>query len=236
MPDERRLPVSQRGQGSDQSQKQHQSQQDTDQQLVNKVLKGSREAFNLLVLRHQHRVMALVSRFVHDPQEAEDVCQEAFIKAYQALAKFRGDSAFYTWLYRIAVNTAKNHLLSRSRRPPSVDVDLQDYEEGLIPNLAGVGAGGAGGRGASVGGYPTQRLQESGGPQGWLATDELREAIEQTIANLPEDLRTAFTLREFSGLSYEEITQVMDCPVGTVRSRIFRAREAIDRRVKELLS
>ena len=226
-----------------------QSQQDTDQQLVNKVLKGSRDAFNLLVLRHQHRVMALVSRFVHDPQEAEDVCQEAFIKAYQALAKFRGDSAFYTWLYRIAVNTAKNHLLSRSRRPPAADVDLQDYEEGLIPNLAGVGAGavsggggGSGGAsagttsGGSGGGYPLQRLQESGGPQGWLATDELREAIEQTIADLPEDLRTAFTLREFSGLSYEEITQVMDCPVGTVRSRIFRAREAIDRRVKELLS
>lgn len=187
--------------------------EETDQQLVERVLKGNKNAFNLLVLRYQHRVLALIGRFVHDPQEAEDVCQEAFIKAYRALALFRGDSAFYTWLYRIAVNTAKNYLVSRSRRPPASDVEIGDAE------LSEVGA----------------VLREIGNPENQLASDHLKQAIDAAIEELPEDLRTAFTLREFSGLSYEDITEVMDCPVGTVRSRIFRAREAIDKKIRELL-
>ena len=187
--------------------------QDTDQQLVSRVSQGDRNAFNLLVLRYQHRVAALVSRFVHDPQEAEDVCQEAFIKAYQALSKFRGDSAFYTWLYRIAVNTAKNHLIARGRRPPSDDVEIEDAE---------VSEAGA-------------HLRDTESPEAALNTENLRQVIEQAIEGLPEELRTAFTLREFGGLSYEEITEVMNCPVGTVRSRIFRAREAIDKQIRPLL-
>ncbi len=187
--------------------------EETDQQLVERVLKGNKNAFNLLVLRYQHRVLALIGRFVHDPQEAEDVCQEAFIKAYRALALFRGDSAFYTWLYRIAVNTAKNYLVSRSRRPPASDVEIGDAE------LSEVGA----------------VLREIENPENQLASDHLKQAIDAAIEELPEDLRTAFTLREFSGLSYEDITEVMDCPVGTVRSRIFRAREAIDKKIRELL-
>ncbi len=185
----------------------------TDQQLVDRVLAGDRNAFNLLVLRYQHRVAALVGRFVHDSQEAEDVTQEAFIKAYRALALFRGDSAFYTWLYRIAVNTAKNHLVSRSRRPPASDVNADDAE---VTELGAV-------------------LREIEDPESSLATMKLKQAIDEAIEELPEDLRTAFTLREFSGLSYEDITEVMDCPVGTVRSRIFRAREAIDKKIRELI-
>lgn len=187
--------------------------EDTDQQLVDRVLSGNSSAFNLLVLRYQHRVSALIGRFIHDPHEVEDVCQEAFIKAYRALPLFRGDSAFYTWLYRIAVNTAKNYLVARSRRPPANDVEVDDAE------LSEVG---------SV-------LREIENPESKLATDKLKQAIEAAIEDLPEDLRTAFTLREFSGLSYEDITEVMDCPVGTVRSRIFRAREAIDKKIRDLL-
>lgn len=187
--------------------------EETDQQLVERVLKGDKNAFNLLVLRYQHRVAALVGRFVHDPQEAEDVCQEAFIKAYRALPLFRGDSAFYTWLYRIAVNTAKNYLVSRNRRPPSSDVDINDAE------------------GSDIGAL----LRDIDDPEASLLTEKLKQAINEAIEELPEDLKTAFTLREFSGLSYEDITEVMDCPVGTVRSRIFRAREAIDKRIRELL-
>ena len=185
---------------------------DTDQQLVDRVLGGDKNAFNLLVLRYQHRVAALVGRFVHDSQEAEDVCQEAFIKAYRALSLFRGDSAFYTWLYRIAVNTAKNYLVSRNRRPPSSDLD---YEEAEAVEGSGI-------------------LQEIESPESSLLTAKLEETIHQAIADLPEDLRTAFTLREFAGMSYEDITEVMDCPVGTVRSRIFRAREAIDKKIREI--
>ena len=185
----------------------------TDQQLVDRVLAGDKNAFNLLVLRYQHRVAALISRFIHDPQEVEDVAQEAFIKAYRALPLFRGDSAFYTWLYRIAVNTAKNHLVSRSRRPPATDLEVDEAE---VTELGTV-------------------LREIENPEGSLATAKLKAAIDTAIEELPEDLRTAFTLREFSGLSYEDITEVMDCPVGTVRSRIFRAREAIDKKIKELL-
>ena len=185
----------------------------TDQQLVDRVLAGDKNAFNLLVLRYQHRVAALISRFIHDAQEVEDVAQEAFIKAYRALPLFRGDSAFYTWLYRIAVNTAKNHLVSRSRRPPATDLEVDEAE---VTELGTV-------------------LREIENPEGSLATAKLKAAIDTAIEELPEDLRTAFTLREFSGLSYEDITEVMDCPVGTVRSRIFRAREAIDKKIRELL-
>ena len=187
--------------------------EDTDQQLVERVLGGNKSAFNLLVLRYQHRVSALIGRFIHDHQEAEDVCQEAFIKAYRALPLFRGDSAFYTWLYRIAVNTAKNHLVSRSRRPPASDVDIEDAELSEAGTV----------------------LREIENPESRLATEHLKQVINKAIEDLPEDLRTAFALREFSGLSYEDITEVMDCPVGTVRSRIFRAREAIDKKIRDLL-
>jgi RNA polymerase sigma-70 factor (ECF subfamily) len=190
-----------------------QMSEDTDQQLVDRVLSGNKNAFNLLVLRYQHRVLALVGRFIHDSHEAEDVCQEAFIKAYRALPLFRGDSAFYTWLYRIAVNTAKNYLVSRNRRPPTSDVEVADAEQSEAGSI----------------------LREIENPESKLATANLKLVIEQAIEDLPEDLRTAFTLREFSGLSYEDITEVMDCPVGTVRSRIFRAREAIDKKIKDLL-
>ena len=185
----------------------------TDQQLVDQVMAGNKNAFNLLVMRYQHRVAALIARFVQDPQEVEDVAQETFIKAYRALPLFRGDSAFYTWLYRIAVNTAKNHLVARSRRPPSHDLEIDEVEPTEIGSV----------------------LHEIESPEGSLSTSELKDAIEAAVDSLPEELKTAFTLREFSGLSYEDITEVMDCPVGTVRSRIFRAREAIDRKIKELL-
>ena len=186
---------------------------DTDQQLVDRVLAGNKNAFNFLVVRYQHRVLALIGRFVNDPQEAEDVSQEAFIKAYKALPLFRGDSAFYTWLYRIAVNTAKNYLVSRKRRPPSSDVDVAEAEVSEIGTV----------------------LRQIENPESSLATEKLKQAIDVAIEELPEDLRTAFTLREFSGLSYEDITEVMDCPVGTVRSRIFRAREAIDKKIRDML-
>jgi RNA polymerase sigma-70 factor, ECF subfamily len=186
---------------------------DTDQQLVQRVQAGDKAAFNLLVLKYQHRVLKLVSRFVSDAAEAEDVAQEAFIKAYRALASFRGDSAFYTWLYRIAINTAKNALVSSRRRPVDFDLDLQDPEQ-----------------------YDRHaRLKESDTPEGVLLTEEIREVVEKAMEQLPEDLRTAIVLRELEGLSYEEIAEAMDCPVGTVRSRIFRAREAIDRKLKPLL-
>ena len=185
----------------------------TDQQLVDEVMAGNKNAFNLLVMRYQHRVAALIARFVQDPQEVEDVAQEAFIKAYRALPLFRGDSAFYTWLYRIAVNTAKNYLVARSRRPPAQDLEIDEVE----PTETG-----------SV-------LHEIESPEGSLSTSELKAAVEAAVDSLPEELKTAFILREFSGMSYEDITEVMDCPVGTVRSRIFRAREAIDRKIRELM-
>jgi RNA polymerase sigma-70 factor, ECF subfamily len=186
---------------------------DTDQQLVQRVQAGDKAAFNLLVLKYQHRVLKLVSRFVSDPAEAEDVAQEAFLKAYRALGSFRGDSAFYTWLYRIAINTAKNALVSNRRRPVDFDLDLQDPEQ-----------------------YERHaRLKESDTPEGVLLTEEIRRVVERAMEQLPEDLRTAIVLRELEGLSYEEIAEAMDCPVGTVRSRIFRAREAIDKKLKPLL-
>lgn len=185
--------------------------QETDNQLVERVLKNDTQAFTLLVLRYQHKVLGLIGRFVKDPYEAEDVAQESFLKAYRALSSFRGDSAFYTWLYRIAVNTAKNYLVSKGRRPPSTDVDVDDAQ--LVDD--------------------SSLLRELESPDAAMEKEDLRKVIQQAIEELPEELRTAFSLREFSGLSYEDITQVMDCPVGTVRSRIFRARESIDKRIQE---
>ena len=182
----------------------------TDKQLVLRVQQGDKNAFDLLVIKYQQKIMSLISRYVHDSDEVQDVAQEAFIKAYRALPGFRGDSAFYTWLYRIAINTAKNHLVSRSRRPPGTDVDVEDaqYRESA------------------------DALRDRESPESALFGEELRTTVNDALNALPDDLRTAVTLREFDGLSYEEIAEVMDCPVGTVRSRIFRAREAIDRSVK----
>jgi RNA polymerase sigma-70 factor (ECF subfamily) len=186
---------------------------DSDQQLVERVQAGDKAAFDLLVRKYQHRVLKLVGRFVSDAAEAEDVAQEDFLKAYRALASFRGDSAFYTWLYRIAINTAKNALVSNRRRPVDFDLDLQDPEQ-----------------------YDRHaRLKEGDTPEGVLLTEEIRNVVERAMEQLPEDLRTAIVLRELEGMSYEEIAEAMDCPVGTVRSRIFRAREAIDRKLKPLL-
>ncbi|MDG1818922.1 MAG: RNA polymerase sigma factor RpoE [Porticoccaceae bacterium] len=185
----------------------------TDQQLVVRVQKGDKRAFDLLVLKYQYKVHAIVARFIRDSDEVRDVVQEAFIKAYRALPKFRGDSQFYTWLYRIAVNTAKNYLVARSRRPPSSDVDLDDAEY-----YSG-----------------SEQLKDTGTPENQLFRDQLEEVINQAIIELPEDLRTAVTLREYEGLSYEDIAAVMNCPVGTIRSRIFRGRESIDVRVLELI-
>lgn len=184
---------------------------ETDQQLVVRVQKGDTRAFDLLVLKYQHKIFGLIGRYVRDADEVQDVAQEAFIKAYKALPRFRGDSAFYTWLYRIAINTAKNHLVSRSRRPPGTGVEIQDAEY--------YESGGA--------------LRDIENPETALYGAELKAVVESAIGALPEDLRTAVTLREFDGLSYEDIADIMDCPVGTVRSRIFRAREAIDALVVE---
>jgi len=185
-----------------------------DRQLVARAQKGDKRAFDLLVLKYQHRIMSLVYRYVRDLDEVQDVTQEAFIKAYRALPNFRGDSQFYTWIYRIAINTAKNYLVARNRRPPSLDVDVDDAEH-------------------FDGDF---QLKDIDSPQNILFGEELRHIVERAIAKLPEDLRTAVTLREFDGLSYEDIAVAMDCPVGTVRSRIFRAREAIDKQVKAHLN
>ena len=186
---------------------------ETDQQLVSRVQKGDSRAFDLLVLKYQHRIFGLINRYVRDTDEVQDVAQEAFIKAYKALPGFRGESAFYTWLYRIAINTAKNYLVSRSRRPPGTDIEVADAEY-----LEGGGG-----------------LREIETPENALFGAELKVVVERAIAGLPEDLRTAVTLREFDGLSYEDIADIMDCPVGTVRSRIFRARESIDALVSQQL-
>ena len=187
---------------------------ETDQQLVAKVQKGDSRAFDLLVLKYQHKIFGLISRYVHDADEVQDVAQEAFIKAYRALPRFRGDSAFYTWLYRIAINTAKNHLVSRSRRPPGSDVEVEDAE---------YFDGGA-------------ALRDINSPENAFFEAELKTVVERAIGNLPDDLKTAVTLREFDGLSYEDIAEIMDCPVGTVRSRIFRAREAVDKQITEQMA
>src|SRR5471030_894687 len=189
------------------------SVEDSDLKLVERVQRGERAAFDLLVLRYQHKVLKLIMRYVHDASEAEDIAQEAFVKAYRALQSFRGDSAFYTWLYRIAINTAKNYLVAQGRRPPSSDVDVNEAE-----NFESGGA-----------------LKEISNPENLMLSEELRQIVFRTIEALPEDLRMAITLRELDGLSYEEIATIMDCPVGTVRSRIFRAREAIDNKVQPLI-
>jgi len=186
---------------------------DTDKELVRRVQKGDKRAFDLLFGRYQHKIVNLVGRYLRNPQDVEDVTQEAFIKAFRALPRFRGESAFYTWLYRIAINTAKNHLVARSRRPPGVDVDVEDAEFMDGADL----------------------LKEGESPESALVRDELSVAIDTAIAQLPGDLRSAVTLREFDGLTYEQIAQIMDCPVGTVRSRIFRARESIDQHIAPLL-
>ncbi|MEK7262225.1 MAG: RNA polymerase sigma factor RpoE [Pseudomonadota bacterium] len=189
------------------------SERDIDQKLVVRVQKGDNTAFDLLVRKYQHKVAKLVGRYVRDHAEAEDVTQEAFIKAYRALRGFRGDSAFYTWLYRIAVNTAKNYLESRGRRPVSLDLELEGLE--MLDD--------------------SESLREQATPERQLLTGEIATTIQQVLDLLPADLRTAITLREVEGLSYEEIAEIMDCPIGTVRSRIFRAREAVDKELKPLL-
>ncbi|HVC01550.1 MAG TPA: RNA polymerase sigma factor RpoE [Steroidobacteraceae bacterium] len=185
---------------------------DGDLKLVERVQRGERAAFDLLVLRYQHKVLKLIMRYVHDTTEAEDIAQEAFVKAYRALPSFRGDSAFYTWLYRIAINSAKNALVANKRRPMDYALDLQDPEQYEL----------------------NSRLAESETPEALLLTEEIRDTVNRAIENLPEDLRTAIVLRELEGLSYEDIAQTMDCPVGTVRSRIFRAREAIDKKLRPI--
>lgn len=190
------------------------NQTDIDQLLVERVQAGDKKAFDLLVGKYQHKIIGLVGRYVYDHHEAMDIAQEAFIKAYRALPRFRGESAFYTWLYRIAINTAKNHLVSKSRRPPDTDLDIGDAE--FFEN--------------------EDELRELENPENSLLRDELERTVKKVLDGLPEDLRAALTLREFEGMSYEDIALVMDCPVGTVRSRIFRAREAIDKEIAPLLA
>ena len=184
-----------------------------DRELVERVQRGDKAAFDLLVRKYQHRLVKLISRYVRDQAEVMDVAQESFIKAYRALPRFRGDSAFYTWLYRIAINTAKNHIVAQSRRPPDTDLDAADAEQFADGS----------------------DLQELATPERIALRDEIQAAVAGAIDDLPEDLRVAITLRELDGLSYEEIAQTMECPIGTVRSRIFRAREAINRRLEPLI-
>jgi RNA polymerase sigma-70 factor (ECF subfamily) len=184
-----------------------------DQALVKRVQSGDRAAFDLLVRKYQHRIAALIGRYVHDWSECQDVAQDTFIRAYKALANFRGDAQFYTWLYRIAVNTAKNHLVATNRRPPADDIDAAD-----AVNFAGA-----------------MRLRNDDTPEHELLRQEIENTVADTVAALPEELRVAVTLREMDGLSYEEIAERMQCPIGTVRSRIFRAREAIDLKLRPLM-
>ena len=185
----------------------------SDLALIKRVQQGDKSAFDLLVVKYQHKILKLIMRYVRDPSEAMDVAQEAFLKAYRAAPSFRGESAFYTWLYRIAINTAKNYLVAAGRRPTQFEVDLQDPEQ--YESFA--------------------KLRDLDTPEGLAMSDEIRDAVNGAIADLPDDLRTAILLREIEGMSYEEIAQTMECPVGTVRSRIFRAREAIDKRIGALL-
>ena len=190
-----------------------QSSDSVDKELVKRVQGGDKKAFDILVLKYQHKIIQLIGRYIKDPSEALDVAQESFIKTYRALAKFRGESAFYTWLYRIAINTAKNHLVSRARRSSENEIDAQVAEQY---------------EGAS-------RLRNHDTPERILLSEEIALTIRSTIDELPENLRVAIVLREFDGMSYEEIAKVMSCPVGTVRSRIFRAREAIDKKLQPLI-
>ncbi len=185
-----------------------------DQLLVERVQKGDKKAFDLLVLKYQQKLGNLISRYIRDPSEVQDVTQEAFIKAYRALPNFRGDSAFYTWLYRVAINTAKNHLAAQGRRPPQDDIEAEMAEQ------------------IDMG----TRLKEQATPENLAMEGEIAATIKAALDDLPDDLRTAIMLRELEGFSYDEIAQSMDCPIGTVRSRIFRAREAIDAKLKPLLA
>lgn len=190
------------------------SVEENDKALVARARKGDRRAFDLLVLKYQHRVQRLIARYIRDPEQVFDLAQETFIKAYRALERFRGDSAFYTWIYRIAVNTAKNQLASDARAGYMVSLNSGGSDESDEPMME------------------PEALRDGGTPDALAATEELREAIDRAISDLPEDLRTALTLREMEGLSYDEIAAVMDCPIGTVRSRIFRAREAIEQSIE----
>jgi RNA polymerase sigma-70 factor, ECF subfamily len=185
-----------------------------DQALVERVQNGDKRAFDLLVRKYQHKIVSVVTRYVSDWSEAQDVAQEAFIRAYRAIGAFRGDSAFYTWVYKIAINTAKNHLVSRGRRPPIGDITIDDAVQ-----LEGA-----------------SQLRDRATPERELLRQEIEQTVSTTVEELPEELRTAITLREVDGLSYEEIAEAMNCPIGTVRSRIFRAREAIDEKLRPLLS
>jgi RNA polymerase sigma-70 factor, ECF subfamily len=188
------------------------SEHESDQRLVVRSQQGDKRAFDVLVLKYQQRIASIVSRYLRDQDEVADVTQEAFIKAYRALANFRGDAQFYTWLYRIAINTAKNHLVAKSRRPPNTDKDINDgeFSENSVV------------------------LEAEDQPETLLARDQLQSVILAAVDDLQEDLRTALMLREFDGLSYEEIAEIMVCPVGTVRSRIFRAREAIEKKIAQM--
>lgn len=188
-------------------------EQKVDQALVERVQRGDKAAFDVLVRKYQHKIVKLISRYVRDHSEVYDVAQEAFIKAYRALPNFRGDSAFYTWMYRIAINTAKNYLVAQGRRLPTADIDAQEAEQ-----FEG-----------------ESDLKEYATPEHLLLRDEVESTIYSAIDQLPQDLRTAITLREIEGMSYEEIAEAMACPVGTVRSRIFRAREAIDGKLRPLV-
>lgn len=189
------------------------AEEGVDKALVQRVQNGEKAAFDILVLKYQHKLIKLISRYIRDQSEVMDVAQESFLKAYRALPNFRGDSAFYTWLYRIAINTAKNYLVAQSRRPPDDDVDSTEAEQ-----------------------YDGESdLKENATPERLLLRDEIERTVIDAIEQLPEDLRTAITLRELEGLSYEDIAVAMDCPIGTVRSRIFRAREAINKRLEPLL-
>jgi len=191
----------------------NQSQNKIDLEIVKRVQRGDKSAFDLLVIKYQHKLAQLVLPYVHDRDDVLDVVQESFIKAYKALPGFRGDSAFYTWLYRIAINTSKKYLTAQSRRPPRSDVDANDAEY-----------------------YDGGRaMHDNTSPEAILASQQIKDAIDQAISGLPEELKVAITLREFEAMSYDEIAEVMDCPVGTVRSRIFRARETIDKMIKDLL-
>ena len=189
------------------------SERNADQVLVARAQNGDKRAFDLLVLKYQQKVANLISRYIRDPSEVMDISQDAFLKAYRALPAFRGESAFYTWLYRIAVNTVKNHLVAQGRRPPCDDVDAEVAEQMDM----GV------------------RLRDSGTPERLALTEEIAQTVQRALDDLPEDLRTAIVLRELEGMSYEEIATAMACPIGTVRSRIFRARDAIDKRLRPLL-
>jgi RNA polymerase sigma-70 factor (ECF subfamily) len=184
-----------------------------DEELVSRVQHGDKAAFDLLVIKYQHKIIQLVNRYVKDPSEAQDVAQEAFIKAYRALGAFRGEATFYTWLYRIAINTAKNYLILRTRRHSNYQLDIQEVE--------------------AIGNEP--QLQGMDTPEQLILNEEIMTTLNKAIEDLPEEMQLAFKLREFEGLSYEEIALAMDCPIGTIRSRLFRAREAIDKQLSPLL-